>query len=73
MENTEQHSPLKLPEFKGYTVDVRLKEFRKVVVRKGFRTIKFDSDKGDRLLAAYIETLDWKSPTDRAVINTIWS
>ena len=41
----------KLPEFKGYTVDLKLKQFRKVNHEKpSIDFIEFDSDKGRRLL-----------------------
>jgi len=43
----------KLPEFKGYTVDERLRQFRKVD-RSGespsIEFVEFDSDKGEELL-----------------------
>jgi hypothetical protein len=42
--------PRKLPEFKGYTVDERLKEFRKVVHGESIEFIAFDSLQGKRLL-----------------------
>jgi len=39
----------KLPEFKGYTVDERLREFRKVVHGRSIEFIDFDSKKGRKL------------------------
>ena len=55
-----------LPIFKGYTVDVRLKQFRRIVKQSkffaGMEYLDFDSDKGDRILTQYIKTLDIKSP-----------
>ena len=42
--------PRKLPEFKGYTIDERLREFRKVVHGKSIEFIDFDSRKGMKLL-----------------------
>lgn len=51
-----------LPMFKGYFVDARCKEFRKINTKYGFNLIKdrvdFDEPKGDRLLTQYIKTLD---------------
>jgi len=51
-----------LPIFKGYTVDVRLKQFRRIVKQSkffaGMEYLEFDSDKGDILLTKYIKTLD---------------
>jgi len=43
-------SPRKLPEFKGYTVDFRLREFRRVVYGKSIEFIPFESRKGRKLL-----------------------
>ena len=43
-------SPRRLPEFNGYTVDFRLKEFRKVVYGKSIEFIPFESKKGKKLL-----------------------
>ena len=47
----------KLPIFQGYTVDMRLKQFRRVT-EKGIEFIDFDSKKGTVLLKKYIETLN---------------
>ncbi len=44
----------KLPEFKGYTVDKRLKKFRKVDHDKpSIDFVDFDSEEGQELLAEY--------------------
>jgi hypothetical protein len=55
-----------LPVFKGYTVDVRLKQFRRIVKQSkffaGMEYLEFDSDKGDRILTQYIKTLDIHTP-----------
>lgn len=42
--------PIQLPTFRGYTVDGRLKEFRKVKRGKPLEFIPFESDEGRRLL-----------------------
>jgi hypothetical protein len=44
----------KLDVFKGYTVDFRLKEFRKMEYPKKIEFIAFQTPKGKRLLAQYI-------------------
>lgn len=44
------YTPRKLPDFKGYTVDMRLKEFRKMEYGKVPEFISFDSKKGQRLM-----------------------
>ena len=44
----------KLPEFKGYTVDERLKQFRKVDKDKpSIDFVDFDSKEGQELLKEY--------------------
>ena len=44
----------KLPEFKGYTVDERLKQFRKVDREKpSIDFVDFNSEKGKKLLDEY--------------------
>lgn len=43
----------KLPEFNGYTVDVRLKQFRKVSNHNSIEFVDFDSKKGKRIFAEY--------------------
>lgn len=49
-----------LPEFQGYTVDARLREFRKL--GKGrFDVLPFSSEEGDALLCMYLKTLDIRS------------
>lgn len=40
----------KLPEFEGYTVDARLKEFRKAEYGKTMEFLPFDSMEGRKLL-----------------------
>ena len=45
-----------LPTFKGYTVDERLQQFRKVDRDKpSIEFVEFDSDKGQELLEEYEE------------------
>ena len=46
----------KLPLFRGYTVDLRLSEFRKIKMDKLPEFIPFISDKGARLLSEYRQT-----------------
>ena len=53
-----------LPTFKGYTVDIRLKQFRKVGPGLKIKFIEFDSPKGDKLLVKYVETLYLKNKSD---------
>jgi hypothetical protein len=48
-----------LPKFKGYTVDTRLKQFRKVDRNKpSIDFVDFDSEEGKELLEGYEESLD---------------
>jgi len=55
--------PRKLPEFKGYTVDERLREFRKVVHGKSIEFIDFNSRKGIKLLKK------WKGGDDYGILS----
>lgn len=52
----------KLPIFRGWTVDLRLKEFRKVT-KSGILFNSFRSDEGELLLNAYIKSL----PKEKAI------
>jgi len=45
--------PKQLPVFMGYTVDLRLKEFRKLIPDKYFEIISFNSPKGRQLVNEY--------------------
>ncbi len=62
----------KLPEFKGYTVDIKLRQFRKVSKNKEIEFIEFDSVEGDGLLGDYIETLDMNKPEEKEILERIW-
>lgn len=42
--------PIVLPSFKGYTVDERLHQFRKVDREQGIEFVSFDSEEGKVLL-----------------------
>ena len=45
-----------LPTFKGFTVDIRLQEFRKIEMDKLPQFIPFTSDKGARLFHDFVLT-----------------
>ena len=45
-----------LPTFKGYTVDMRLREFRKAVWGEEIEFLSFESEKGKKLLIAFLQT-----------------
>jgi hypothetical protein len=59
--NNMSNNPTILPRFKGWTVDKRLKEFRRVHETEGYIiTLGFGTEEGDKLLVAYIkETGDY--------------
>ena len=61
-----------LPTFKGYTVDVRLREFRKVSSVSAIEFVSFDSPEGDMLLEGFIDTLDANNTEDFQLLNAIW-
>jgi len=54
-----------LPMFKGYTIDIRLKQFRKVGPELKIDFIDFDSPEGDILLAEFVGSLKAKKESDR--------
>ncbi len=49
-----------LPTFKGYTVDFRVKEFRKVIFGKLPEFLPFDSPKGLKLVTEFLQTPEGK-------------
>jgi len=57
----------KLQVFKGYTVDFRLREFRKAIPDKCLEFVAFDSSKGNRLLAQMGKENSW--PTHRNLVT----
>lgn len=64
---------IKLPEFKGYTVDIRLKQFRRVNTDKNsIEFIDFNSDEGDELLGEYIESLDLDKAENRKIVHLLF-
>jgi hypothetical protein len=62
----------RLPVFMGYTVDVRLKEFRRVDLSTGFKIVPFNSEEGEIWLNEYIETIDENAPEGREILVSIW-
>ena len=64
--NSHKDSMRALPVYKGYTVDARLRQFRKVSP-DGIEFLEFSSQVGDSLLGEYIETLDKDSDEFREV------
>lgn len=68
--NNTANSMRKLPEFRGYTVDVRLQQFRKSdPSNKTIEFVDFSSPEGDDLLEEYIGTLE-KNSTEFKEIAT---
>lgn len=64
-----------LPIFKGWTVDARLKQFRRIKKQSeffaGMEYLNFDTDKGDRLLTQYIKKLDKNSEEFNEIARAI--
>lgn len=62
-----------LPIFNGYTVDMRLREFRKIKRQTApdIEIIPFDSEKGEQLLSRLIEILSTSSPLFKEVKNIL--
>lgn len=61
-----------LPVFKGYTVDARLKQFRRVDPDWGMEFIEFNSEKGEILLEEYIATIDADTPEGMELLVELW-
>ena len=47
-----------LPQFKGWTIDARLKQLRYVHGNNAITFLDFDSEKGDYILTQYIKSLE---------------
>lgn len=61
-----------LPTFKGWTVDVRLRQFRKADPSlPDIVFLEFDEEEGDELLGEYVDTLDESKPKDAAILEQI--
>jgi hypothetical protein len=58
-----QNLPKKLPEIDGYTMDTRLREFRKMICGQVLEFIPFDSEEGYRLLNMF------KAEEERVIEN----
>lgn len=57
-----EKAPIQLKEFKGCTIDFRLKEVRKVDHKKNtIEFIKFESKKGKKLLEQYYKEINSSS------------
>ncbi len=52
----------KLPTFHGYTVDARLREFRRAIPGQCLEFIPFASPEGEVLLLALLDTLQVDDP-----------
>lgn len=62
----------RLPTFEGYTVDVRLREFRKLTSVSEIEFVGFDSPEGDMLLEGFLDTLDANNKEDLHTLTAIW-
>ena len=58
-----------LPTFKGFTVDLRLKEFRKAEYGKALEFIPFDSEKGQKLITGFLGTPEGKQEYNETQLN----
>ena len=65
-----------LPTFNGWTVDARLKQFRKANPKEGMIFLDFNTAEGKQLLAELIDTLNMRKmrkQQDKDLIQQIWS
>ena len=51
----EHETPFELPTFRGFTVDKRLKQFRKAIPQESLEFVEFDSLEGEALLEEMAE------------------
>jgi hypothetical protein len=51
----EHETPFQLPTFRGFTVDKRLRQFRKAIPGESLEFIEFDSPEGEALLEEMVE------------------
>ena len=58
---SHQATPNELPTFEGWTVDLRLEEFRRMVPDKECRFVPFDSEEGEGLLSRWAAARDQAS------------
>lgn len=61
-----------LPTFKGYTIDARLKEFRKVDPLWGMEFIRFDTPEGEALLEKLVESINANTQEGRELLISLW-
>ena len=61
----------KLPTFRGYTVDIRLKQFRKIDPKNNIDFIDFNTQEGDKLLNNYLNCLCSKIKKMEAIFKKI--
>ena len=54
----------RLPVFRGYTVDIRLREFRKIELDKLPEFITFTSNKGSKLFSEFGQTEEGQKEID---------
>ena len=59
--DTQDNMARALPVFRGYTIDARLRQFRKASPDAGIEFVNFASPAGDNMLKEYIGTLDKNS------------
>ena len=59
----------KLPTYKGYTVDLKLKEFRKAIYGKALEFLPFDSEKGQKLITEFLKTPEGKREYNETQLN----
>lgn len=61
-----------LPTFKGYTVDVRLKQFRRVDALWGMEFIDFDTPQGEALLEELVGSINAETQEGRELLISLW-
>ncbi len=57
-QHIDQRTPNELPTFEGWTVDLRLGEFRRMVPDQECRFVPFDSEEGEALFDRWTAAQD---------------
>lgn len=68
--SSKDNSLRKLPEYKGYTIDCRLRQIRKITEKVSI-FLDFDSSEGDAILSEYINTLDIDSIEFKTIADAV--
>jgi len=61
-----------LPVYKGYTIDIRLGQIRKVPLDDLPVFLDFDSEEGDAILSEFVLSLDKRKKRDKEILDKLF-